>query len=183
MTKPPAQAADGSPAAATTSPRTIVVCIGNAVRGDDGAGPAVFEALRGRLPAGVDLRALRGDLTELVELCTAEARLVVVDAVVTGVAPGTVRRLARKDIRREMFPRASTHALGVAEALELAEALGGAVDATLWGIEAASFAEGTSPCAAVSSSVATVAEGILEELGAGRSSGTAAPREGSGTDA
>ncbi|MEP0774380.1 MAG: hydrogenase maturation protease [Acidobacteriota bacterium] len=72
-----------------------VVGIGNSLAGDDGAGPAVVEALRAQLgePPGVLLERLDGDLFAVAELLPRARRFVFVDAVI-GSPPGQVIRRA-----------------------------------------------------------------------------------------
>lgn len=74
-------------------PRVLIAGVGNVLRGDDGFGPAVVQALEaaGPLPAGVRTVEVGigglGLVHELMEGCDA---LVVVDAVDRGGAPGTL---------------------------------------------------------------------------------------------
>ncbi len=79
---------DGSP---RTTGRLAIVGIGNPLAGDDGAGPAVVEALRARFgkPPGVLLECLDGDLFAVVELLPRARRFIFVDAVI-GSPPGEV---------------------------------------------------------------------------------------------
>lgn len=83
---------DGSPGATA---RLAIVGIGNPLAGDDGAGPAVVEALRAQLgePPGVLLERLDGDLFAVAELLPRARRFVFVDAVI-GSPPGQVIRRA-----------------------------------------------------------------------------------------
>lgn len=74
----------------------MVVGIGNPLAGDDGAGPAVVEALRAQLgeASGVLLERLDGDLFAVADLLPRASRFFFVDAVI-GPPPGSiVRRLA-----------------------------------------------------------------------------------------
>jgi hydrogenase maturation protease len=121
----------------------IVIGVGNAWRGDDGAGLAVARRLRALSPDGVEVREVEGDAIALVE-AWAGADRVVVDAAASGAPPGTVRRF---DARSGPLParhlRSSTHAFGVPDAVELARALGrlpGRLD--VYAIEGASFTAG-----------------------------------------
>ena len=61
---------------------------------------------------------------ELLELMTGADAVLFIDAMRSGQTPGTIRRLdaSAGAIAPELFPR-STHAIGVAEALELARTL------------------------------------------------------------
>ena len=102
-----------------------VIAVGNPLRADDGAGVEVVRRLAGRVPAGVRLIELGGDPAGLLDAWEGLGTVVVVDAVRSGGEPGTIHRL---DASTEPLPArtgsASTHGLGLAEALELGRALG-----------------------------------------------------------
>ena len=102
-----------------------VIAVGNPLRADDGAGVEVVRRLAGRVPAGVRLIELGGEPAELLDAWDELGTVVVVDAVRTGGEPGTVHHF---DASTEPLPArtgsASTHGLGLAEALELGRALG-----------------------------------------------------------
>jgi hydrogenase maturation protease len=122
----------------------ILIGVGNAWRGDDGAGLAVARRVRELSPAGVEVREVEGDATALVEAWSGAEGVVVVDAAESGAPPGTVRRF---DARTRPLPvrslRSSTHAFGVSDAVELARALD-RLPARLdvYAIEGASFTAG-----------------------------------------
>ena len=103
---------------------TLVVCIGNALAGDDGAGPAVFARLAGQLlPGSVRLLSLGVGGIELLDHLQGEERLIVVDAVQLGNRPGTVCQLAWEDLpARELRP-VSGHGIGIREAIEVGRRL------------------------------------------------------------
>ncbi len=124
----------------------MVIGVGNRWRGDDGAGLAVARRVRELGPAGVEVRELEGDASALVDAWSGAGHAVVVDAAESGASPGTVRRF---DACSGPLPvrslRSSTHAFGVADAVELARALGrlpGRLD--VYAIEGASFTAGGS---------------------------------------
>lgn len=90
----------------------------------------------------------------------------VVDAVRSGAPPGTVHRLEATD---EPLPAtlsaASTHTLGVGEAIELARALGRLpARIVLYGIEAESIAAGADLTPPVARAVDEAVERLLGEL-------------------
>ena len=69
--------------------RVLVGCVGNVLRGDDGFGPAVAERLS--LPAGAEVVETGiGGIALVQELMAGCDGLVLVDAVDSGEAPGTV---------------------------------------------------------------------------------------------
>ena len=99
--------------------RAAAVCLGSPFRGDDAVGPRVAERLR---EARATILDCADEPTRLLELWDGLDTLVVVDAVSTGVAAGT---LVKVDAGSAPLPReirlASTHALSVGEALELGD--------------------------------------------------------------
>jgi hydrogenase maturation protease len=102
---------------------SVVVGIGQARAGDDGVGIAVARSLAARGLRDLEVRESR-DAWVLVELLGEGRRVVLVDAVVGGGAPGTVLRLAADALPAGITPL-STHGMGVADALELARVLHG----------------------------------------------------------
>jgi hydrogenase maturation protease len=101
--------------------RVRVIGVGTR-RGDDAAGLAVAERLAlGELPQGVQVVRCERPL-DLVERLRGADAVVLVDAVRSGAAPGTLHALRPDALARAAS--CSTHSLGVAEALALARALG-----------------------------------------------------------
>jgi hydrogenase maturation protease len=91
--------------------------------GDDAAGLAVAEALAARaLPDGVAVHVCERPLPDLLDALEGAEAAVIVDASRTGAAPGSLQRLTRGELART--GSTSSHGLGVAQALALAQALG-----------------------------------------------------------
>jgi hydrogenase maturation protease len=148
---------------------TLVIGVGNEWRRDDAAGLAVARRLRERLPETVSVVEHEGEPVDLVEALSGAREAVVIDAVRSGSAPGTVHRL---DARRERLPaelfRGSTHAFGLAEAIELTRALERLPGRLLvYGIEGDSFAAGQGLSQPVELAVGQLVE-ELSGLGGGR---------------
>jgi hydrogenase maturation protease len=135
--------------------------VGNRLRGDDGAGPAVASALGARTVAGEPLALLHAwDGADAV---------VLVDAVRTGAPPGTIHRFDASEapLPAELGGAASTHALGIGEAIELARALGRLpARVIVVGIEGERFELGDELSAAVAGVVGEAAARVRGELGA-----------------
>lgn len=108
---------------------TLIACCGNALRGDDAFGLRVFSALHARFrsspPDGVELRALSTDGFDLLYAFENCQRVIIVDAL---NAPGPIGTRLRLDASDHPLQTGllgtSTHALGVAGAIELARTLG-----------------------------------------------------------
>jgi hydrogenase maturation protease len=140
----------------------ILIGVGNAWRGDDGAGLAVARRVRELAPAGVEVREVEGDATALVDAWSGAEHVVVVDAAESGATPGTVRSF---DARSQPLPvhglRSSTHAFGVSDAIELARALARLPDRLdVYAIEGASFIAGEGLTPAVERAVAELAASL-----------------------
>ena len=143
-----------------------VVGVGNALRGDDAVGLEVARLLDGTLPAGVRLVECEGEPVSLLSAWEDCDTAIVVDATESGREAGTVRRLAAHDgpLPPEL-QRASTHLLGVAEAIELGRTLGKLPPRTiLYGIEGARFDTGAQLSPEVLQAVEEVAAAIRKEI-------------------
>ncbi len=139
----------------------IVIGVGNAWRGDDAAGLMVARRLRGTVAA----REQEGDGTGLLEAWAGARHVVVVDAAARDAAPGSVRRFdARAAPLPARFLRSSTHAFGVADAVELARALDRLPERLeVYAIEGASFAAGAPLSAAVAAAIDELADRLAAE--------------------
>ncbi|HEU5001775.1 MAG TPA: hydrogenase maturation protease [Actinomycetota bacterium] len=118
-----------------------VVGVGNRLRGDDGIGPAVIEAL-GRRCRGPHVRLVccEGDVTELIEAWSGATSVIVIDAVQSGAPPGSLHLLPLTGIGWTHRRPGSSHGLGIQEAVGLARQLGRVPgDLTLIGVEASQF--------------------------------------------
>jgi hydrogenase maturation protease len=146
----------------------LVIGVGNRDRGDDGAGPEVAARLRAQ---GVHAIEHAGDGLALIDLWDNHSAVVIVDAMVTGTTPGTVRRFdaAAGPLPREAFA-VSSHALGIAEAVETARALGRLPAAVIvYGIEGQAFTLGAGLTSLVEQACLRVVQDILEETACGLS--------------
>ena len=139
------------------------VCLGSRFRGDDAVGPLAAERLRA---AGVPVLDCADEPTRLLGLWDGLDTVVVVDAVRSGAAPGTLHRV---DAAGGPLPRdvglASTHAMGIADALDLGRALGRAPRrVVVLGLEGAAFGMGDEPTPAVSAALDGLVAAVRDEL-------------------
>ncbi len=138
----------------------IIGC-GNADRGDDAAGLVAARRLR---ELGIDARELSGDMLALIDEWSDADEVILVDAVVTGAAPGatTTWDAGAVPLPSVSFP-CSTHALGVAEVIELARAMQQLpAKVTVHGIEGQSFQPGRTPSPAVVHAAKQLAQKVAE---------------------
>jgi hydrogenase maturation protease len=143
-----------------------VIGVGNADRGDDGAGRMVARFLRGRLPEDVEIAELGGEAAALIARFEGAEAAFLVDACRSGAPAGTVRRL---DVSATPAPTGlfglSTHGFGLAEAIELARALARLPPrCVIYAIEAASFEIGAPLSPAVAAAVEEAAARLRIEI-------------------
>ena len=139
----------------------LILGCGNPDRSDDAAGILVARRLR---ELGIPAEEFVGDAPGLIDAWSGWADVIVVDAMKSGASPGTIKTWTA---RTSAFPagqfRCSTHAFGVAEAIELARA----IDRLPWklvvvGIEGIRFEWGGLPSAEVAEAIERLAQRIVK---------------------
>jgi hydrogenase maturation protease len=141
----------------------LILGVGNRWRRDDGVGPWVADRLAEQ---GWPAAEHSGEGAGLIEAWSAARRVVVVDAVASGAAAGTLYRLdgVACDLPRQFF-RYSSHLFGLAEAILTARALGRLPESLIvHGIEGGDYGFGEDLTPAVAAAAAAVVQRILEEL-------------------
>jgi hydrogenase maturation protease len=157
--------------------RILVLCVGNAARGDDAAGPALAQALGADLPPGVELAICDGEAAAVLDKLAGVESALIVDACVSGAPAGHVHRF---DVADAPLPhgalRLSSHGLGLHEALELARAMNQLPPACLvYAIEGEAFAVGTGLSKPVAQAVGRLAARLREDLAESLAPNAAAP--------
>ncbi|MHB8884040.1 MAG: hydrogenase maturation protease [Methylovirgula sp.] len=111
-------------AAPELSDRRLVIGVGNLDRGDDAVGRIVAQRLRLRQLPGIEVIEDGGEAASLLSRFEGADAVYLVDAALSGAAPGTIRRF---DVTTAPLPNAratlSTHGFGLAAAIELARVL------------------------------------------------------------
>jgi hydrogenase maturation protease len=151
----------------TPKPDTLVLGLGNPLRGDDGIGPAVIEWLQAHdlLP---DVVAIDGGTRglELVLTLADCRRALIVDAANIGRTPGEWERFTPDLIRLKDGPTISLHAAGLAEALALGEALCALPEEMMiFGVQPARLDWSPGLSAEVQAAVPEVGRAVLLEIG------------------
>ena len=144
---------------------TLIIGIGNEYRGDDAVGLIVARRLKGRLADSVKILEQTGDGAALMDAWRGAETVIVIDAVASGAAPGAVHRFDAntRPIPKNAF-RCSTHAFGVAEAIELSRAMGELPRSLIvYGIEGKNFAVGVRLSPEVEGALGEVARRALTE--------------------
>jgi hydrogenase maturation protease len=143
-------------------PGPLMIGIGNPDRGDDAAGVLAARHVHGG-------RVIEwADCSVLLDLWEDADDVIVIDAMCSGRPAGTIQRF---DAWRDRLPAhgfVSTHAFGVAEAVEMARALDRLPGRlTVYGIEASDLTVGAAPCPEVAAAAQDVAAAINRDLEGG----------------
>lgn len=151
-----------------TGMRTLIVGIGNADRGDDGAGLTAAALLQERLSDRDDVDVIQhwGESTGLVDVMTDRDMVLIIDAAQSDTTPGRCRSF---DIGAMALPSdladISSHGFGIPQAMELARALGTLpAHCRVYTIEGAIFEIGTPLSEPVQAAVKDVVETIVQFL-------------------
>jgi hydrogenase maturation protease len=106
------------------TPKILLIGIGNEYRGDDCAGLAAIRALKVKGLPGTLLKECTSDGADLMEMWSEAKMVILIDAVSSGAQAGTIYRFDAWTLSIPVgFSFHSTHAFGVAEAIELAREL------------------------------------------------------------
>jgi hydrogenase maturation protease len=147
--------------------KNLIIGIGNDFRGDDGVGIVIAARLKERNMLGYEIIEYSGEGMGLVSLWKGADRVIVIDAVFSGAEPGKIYRfeIGEDVVPSNLFTGYSTHAIGLAEAIELSKPL----DALPWrliiyGIEGKSYETGQGLTPEIERSAGEVISNIHEEI-------------------
>ena len=142
----------------------LIIGCGNRQRGDDGAGILVADRLR---ELGIEADTRSGEAADLIEAWKGADDVIVVDAVMTGAPVGTVQAWDGRQPLISDRTAASTHGLGVAEAIELARVLNRLpTRLQFYGIEGGRFERGAEISPQVQRAVEEVVRRIVANVSA-----------------
>lgn len=143
---------------------TLIVGIGNRYRGDDALGCFIADEIRARVDC--DVMVHDGEPASLIDLWKDKKSVILIDAVSSGAEAGTIHRIdLQEQALPDKFRSYSTHAFGIAEAVELGRVLKKLPLAIVfYGIEGKSFAADTALSAPLREAVKILQGKIIEEL-------------------
>jgi hydrogenase maturation protease len=150
---------------------TRIVCLGNELVRDDGAGICVGRILMQlALPPAVHVELASHLGFQLLDVVASADRVVLVDAMSTGRPPGTCVVLEGRAIERYGAGASASHTIGIAELMELAHRLApgrGAATLHFVGIEGIAFTEyGTEMSPQVKDAIPAAVDAVLRVVGA-----------------
>lgn len=150
----------------TNREKTKVVGVGNLLLSDEGVGIHVVKQLMGMaLPPEVEV--IDGGVSGLGLMGTLVGadRLIVIDAVRAGEAPGSIYRFGTEDLTK--YPeryKMSVHEISIVEVLHLSMLLGRTPKTTIIGVEPRSLEMGMDLSPEIHARVPRIIELVFEEL-------------------
>lgn len=140
-----------------------MIGIGNRDRADDALGLVAIDRLRADPPPRVELETAQGDVLKVLDLFDRADTVIMIDAMRSGAPPGHVQRfdVSGAAVTAQLASFASTHAVNLAEAVELARALGKLSPRVIvYGVEAVDFTLGNG----LSPTVEAAMDGLIESV-------------------
>ncbi len=139
---------------------TLIIGIGNRFRGDDALGCILADQLKEH---GFNAMEHSGEPASLMDAWQGYDPVILIDCVFSGAAPGTIHHF---DLQQDKLPadfaKPTTHAVGIAEAVEFARVLGKLPPhIEFYGVEGAAYESGESLTPAVKKAAEELKEKIL----------------------
>ena len=147
--------------------KTLVLGIGNILLGDDGVGVWVAERLRRQFRFPESVTIIEGGTLglDLLPQLDGVARLLIVDAVRHGRAPGELVRLEGREVPAVLAQKISPHQVGVQDLLAAAQLMNLEFsNLVLWGVEPESLEPGTGFSSSIGESLPVLVTNVLAEL-------------------
>ncbi len=167
MSKAAAPSAANSKGGDTISPQKIVILgVGNLLLSDEGIGVHVAnELIKMNLPPEVTVVEGGTDGFGLLNIITEVNRLIVIDAVKGGGAPGSIYRFDINEV--QSCPsgfKTSVHQIGILEVIDLSGLIGKTPRTTVIGVEPKSLEMGMELSHEIKAKIPKIIELIFEEL-------------------
>lgn len=144
----------------------LIIGVGSPYRCDDSVGLEILKQLRHHDLTNVHLMERSGEGSDIMDIWQNYDHVILVDAVQSNSKPGTIHRI---DAKEEKVPtdffHYSTHAFGVAEAVEMARTLGELPNhVVIYGIEGKDFDIGKKMSPEIEHSADKVVHKIIDEI-------------------
>ena len=144
----------------------LILGVGNLLLRDEGVGVHIVQALsEEELPEDVEVVDAGTSALDVLTCIEPVEKMIVVDAVRGGSAPGTIYRFTPEEVQVESGVEASLHEIGLMDALNAAKMLGNAPkEMVVIGVEPATIAWGMELSAEVGTKIPKVLEQVRAEL-------------------
>ena len=146
---------------------TLIIGVGNEFRGDDAVGICVARRLSALKLTNIRVIEQTGEGADLIEAFEIAECVYLIDAVASQGLIGSIYRFkAHEQSLPAQYFGVSSHAFGVAEAIEIARSLGQLPEKLIvYGIECSNFKTGSSISPAVGQAAENVIRQLLQEIG------------------
>ncbi|MCK4274701.1 MAG: HyaD/HybD family hydrogenase maturation endopeptidase [Dehalococcoidales bacterium] len=148
-----------------STPRIVVIGVGNLLLKDEGIGIHAVQALQ-ELELPPDVKLIDGGTSpDLIAYTRAGDKLIIVDAARAGGEPGTIYRFKPEDLAEERASLASAHEMGVVENLKLISLTGNEPgEIVIIGIEPGEIEFGTELSPELEQKVPEIVKVVLKEM-------------------
>ena len=103
---------------------TLILGVGNTIRGDDGIGVFAVRALREDVGPFVDIKEIEEGALGLLDITANYDRVIIIDSIITRKgSPGSIYRIGKESLERLKLPY-SSHQMGLNTVVEMGRNLG-----------------------------------------------------------
>ncbi len=144
--------------------KTLIVGMGNLIYRDEGVGVHVIQQMQKmKLPDHIELLDIGTSTMDLITYLDGVKKLIVIDAMKAGGAPGTIYQCKSEDLLPEEEGPISLHEIGLLEALSMARKKGLEIETVVIGVEPKVFDWGIELSEEVREKIPTIIKVVLEE--------------------
>ncbi|MFZ5906634.1 MAG: HyaD/HybD family hydrogenase maturation endopeptidase [Nitrospirota bacterium] len=146
--------------------KTVILCVGNLLLSDEGVGVHVaHELIKIDFPPHISVHEGGTDGFRLIDIITGADRLVVIDAVKGGGAPGSIYRFDIDDVAHSPGGfKTSVHQIGILEVIHLSELIGKKPRTTIIGVEPKSLEMSMELTPEIRAKIPRILELVQEEI-------------------
>jgi hydrogenase maturation protease len=148
----------------TRGNKTLIVGMGNLLYRDEGIGVHVIQVMeKMELPGHIELLDIGTSTMDLISYLKEVKKLIVIDAMKAGGAPGTIYKCKPEDLLPEEEGPISLHEIGLLETLNMAKKMCMEINTVVIGVEPKVFDWGMELSEEVKSKIPTIIEAVLKE--------------------
>jgi hydrogenase maturation protease len=150
----------------TRTAKTVVLGVGNLLLSDEGVGVHVVKRLS-EMSLPPDVEVVEGGVEGLglMNVIMGASRLIVIDAVKAGGAPGSIYRFGPEELTLHADDsKISIHEIGILEVIRLSDLLGHVPKTTVIGVEPKSIETGMELSVEIRKKIPRIIELVLGEL-------------------
>ncbi len=144
--------------------KILIVGIGNLLCRDEGIGVHVIQEMENmKLPDHIDLLDMGTSTMDLISYLEGVKKLIAIDAMKAGGAPGTIYKCRPEDLLPEEKGPISLHEIGLLETLPMAKKMGREIDTVIIGVEPKVIEWGMELTEEIKAKIPMIIEAILKE--------------------